>query len=294
MESRKETKTWFIDRNSPNHWIYLRIKKRIVSVRTPFQHVEIFDTFEYGRMVVLDGQIQSAESDEFIYHEILVHPVMITHPRPARILVLGAGEGATLREVLKHSTVENIVMIDIDRDFVDIARKYLSTWHEGSFEDRKVHLIYDDAVAFLQKTTDSFDVIIADISDPSARGPARSVYSERFYARIRKALKPDGIFATQATSIHQMPYKNYSSWIMKKLLRVFPRVDPFYEYIPSFGNLWSYASGSLRYSPKAMSQKLIEKRMTRRGIKNLCYYTPAIHGRLFIMPPCMKRNIPAV
>jgi spermidine synthase len=292
MKRNQATEAWFIDENSPYHWIYHRIKKHVVSVRTPFQHVDILDTYEYGRMVVLDGQIQSAESDEFIYHEILVHPAMITHPKPVHILILGAGEGATLREVLRHPTVGRVVMIDIDRDFVRLCKRYLKKWHRGSFTNQKVELVYDDAIAYLQKTTDKFDVIIADISDPADYGPAHSIYTEKFYALIKKALMSDGIFVTHATTVYYVPHNNYSSGIMKKLLRVFPNVDPYYEYIPSFGTLWSYATGFSKYSPKAISAKLIKQRMRMRGIKNLSYYTPEMHKRLFIMPPCLKKNLP--
>ena len=293
MRPRRETDTWFVDENSPHNWIYHRIKTRVVSVRTPFQYVDILDTYEYGRMVILDGQIQSTESDEFIYHEVLVHPPMMTHPKPADILILGGGEGATLREVLKHPTVGRVVMIDIDRDFVNLCRRYLKKWHGGSFENRKVELIYDDAFAYLQKRKDSFDVIIADISDPAGDGPARSVYSEKFYDLIKKALTNDGIFVTHATSVYFFTHKNYSSGIIKKLLKIFPNVDPYYEYIPSFGTLWSYATASFRFSPETTPASVIDKRMRQRGIKDLSYYTPEIHRRLFIMPPCLRRNVPA-
>lgn len=283
---------WFIDKNSPFHWIHHRVKKNVVSVRTPFQHVEIFDTYEYGRMVVLDGQIQSAELDESIYHEILVHPAMIAHPRPEHILILGAGEGATLREVLKHRTVRRVTMIDIDRIFVDLCRKYLRKWHRGSFRDRRVELVHDDAFAYLRKCSDGFDVIIADISDPADSGPSRSIYTEKFYTLVRKVLKPGGIFVTHATAVYYFPHRNYSAGIMKKLFRIFPNVDAYYEYIPSFGTLWSYATGSFRYRPKALSNGLIEQRLKERGICSLSYYSPETHKRLFTMPPCLQENVP--
>jgi spermidine synthase len=283
---------WFVDKNSPYHWIYHRVKKHVVSVRTPFQKVDIIDTHEFGRMVVLDGQIQSAESDEFIYHEILVHPAMITHPKPKYVLILGAGEGATLREVLKHPTVKKVVMIDIDREFVNLCKEHLRKWHKGSFRNEKVELVYDDAFSYLQNTANRFDVIIADISDPTDKGPAHSVYTAKFYTMIKKVLTPDGIFVTNATAVYYMTHKNYSSGIMKKLLSIFPKVDPYYEYIPSFGSLWLYATGSFRYSPGVMSSSVIERKLKQRGIEKLFYYNPGTHGRLFTMPPCMQRNVP--
>lgn len=284
---------WFIDKNSPNHWISHRVRKKVVSMKTSFQYVEILDTYEFGRMVILDGKIQSAESDEFIYHEILVHPAMIAHPKPERVMILGAGEGATLREVLKHPTVKRIVMIDIDREFVELCRRYLKKWHGGSFENTKVELVFNDAFAYLQKCAERFDVIIGDISDPDDRGPAHAIYTEKFYSLVRRALKPNGIFVTHTAAVYYVPHKNYSAGILKKLLSIFPVVDAYYEYIPSFGSIWSYACGSLTYRPKTMSKRLVQRRLAVRGIENLSYYTAEIHGRLFIMPPCLLRNIPA-
>lgn len=283
---------WFIDKNTPNHWIYHRVKKRVVSVKTAFQKVDIIDTYEFGRMVVLDGQIQSAESDEFIYHEILVHPAMISHPKPQQVLILGAGEGATLREVLKHPTVKRVVMIDIDKEFVDLCKRYLKKWHKGSFRNEKVALVFDDAFTYLQKTDNRFDVIIADISDPADKGPAHLIYTAEFYSLIKKTLLTNGIFATHATAVYFTTHKNYSCGIMKKLLTIFPMVDFYYEYVPSFGALWSYATGSFRQSPRQMSSALVERRLAQRGVESLSYYSLETHRRLFTMPPCLKWNIP--
>ncbi len=283
---------WFIDKNSPYHWIYHRVKKHVVSVRTPFQEVDIIDTYEFGRMVVLDGQIQSAESDEFIYHEILVHPAMITHPKPEHILILGAGEGATLREVLKHPTVKKVVMIDIDREFVDLCKEHLKKWHKGSFRNEKVELVYDDAFSYLQNTANRFDVIIADISDPTDKGPAYSVYTAKFYTLVKKVLMHDGIFVTNATAVSFVSHKKYSAQIMKNIVKVFSSVNPYYEYIPSFGSLWAYATGSFRYSPGLMSSAVIGRKLKQRRIEKLFYYNSLTHRKLFTMPPCMKRNIP--
>jgi spermidine synthase len=243
-------------------------------------------------MVILDGKIQSSESDEFIYHETLVHPVMVTHPMPENILILGAGEGATLREVLRHPSVRNVVMIDIDEEFIGLCKRYLKKWHRGSFKNEKVELVYDDAFAFLMKTEGRFDVIIADISDPAERGPALPIYTTKCYSLIEKVLKPDGIFVTHATAVYYVPHENYSVGIMKRLLKIFSNVDLYYEYIPSFGTLWSYVTGSFRYSPKAISATVIEQRLRQRGIENLSYYSPVVHGRVFSMPDCLRKQLP--
>lgn len=292
INSKKKTDTWFIDKDSRDRWIYHRVKKHVISARTTFQTVDILDTYEYGRMVILDGKIQSSESDEFIYHETLVHPVMLTHPKPENILILGAGEGATLREVLRHPTVKKALMIDIDKEFVEICKRYLKKWHQESFRDRRVELIYDDAFRYLKKIKNRFDVIITDINDPGDQGPSVMIYTAQFYSLIKKILMPDGIFVTHATAVYAVPHENFSHGIIHKLSRVFPKVNVYYEYIPSFGALWSYATGSFQLSPKALSSTVIEKRLQQRGIENLSYYAPEMHERLFIMPHCMRKLIP--
>jgi spermidine synthase len=292
IHSKKKTDTWFIDKDTDDRWIYHRVKKHVISAQTTFQTVDILDTYEYGRMVILDGKIQSSESDEFIYHEILVHPVMLTHPKPENILILGAGEGATLREVLRHPTVKKALMIDTDKEFVEICKRYLKQWHQESFRDRRVELIYDEAFTYLKKIENRFDVIITDINDPGEQGPSVKIYTAQFYSLIKKVLMPDGIFVTHATAVYSVPHENFSHGIIQKLSRVFPKVNVYYEYIPSFGALWSYATGSFQLSPKALSSRVIEKRLRQRGIGNLSYYAPEMHERLFIMPHCMRKLIP--
>lgn len=267
------------------------MKKHILSVKTQFQHVEIIDTYEYGRMVILDNQIQSAEADEFIYHEVLVHPAMIAHPEPESILILGAGEGATLREVLKHTTVKKVIMIDIDREFVNLCMKYLRKWHQGSFGDPRVKLIYGDAFKYLKKIRDRFDVIITDINDPVGTGPAVSMYTKKFYSLIKKTLMPGGIFVTHATSVYYVPRKNISTRIYKTLSEIFPEVDFYYEYIPSFGALWAFITASTRYSPKKIASNMLKKRIEERKLNPLLFYDADIHKRLFGMPVCMRKTL---
>jgi spermidine synthase len=289
---KKSNDTWFIDKDSENRWIYHRVKKCIVSKRTKYQKVEIIDTHELGRMVILDGRIQSAEADESIYHEVLVHPVMISHPNPRNILILGAGEGATLREVLRHPSVRKVTMIDIDREFVELCKRHLRKWHRGSFDDPRVELIYDDAFSCLRQINDPFDIIISDISDPVSPGPAVLLYSRRFYAMIQRVLMTDGIFITHATAIHYIPHENISIRILKTLTTIFPVTAFYYEYIPSYGSLWSYATGSSKYSPGKISLPAVTKRLKERKIENLSYYDAETHARLFRRPVSLRKLLP--
>ncbi|MEW6569916.1 MAG: polyamine aminopropyltransferase [Nitrospirota bacterium] len=282
-------KQWFIDKDSENRWICHKTKGLLLSKKTRFQKVEIFDTYAFGRMIILDGKIQSAEKDEFIYHEALVHPSMIMHLRPENILILGGGEGATLREVLKHPSVKHVFMIDIDGEFVDICRKHLETWHLNSFNDPRVKLFIADAYDFIRKTNAQYDVVIADISDPLEEGPAVRIYTERFYSMVRKVLKHDGIFVTHATNVDYPGYEGVCSRVVKALGRIFPKYAFYYEYIPSFGTLWGFAIGSLEYAPDGLSPGLVKKRLLARKLEDLSYYNPETHQRIFSLSKPVKR-----
>ena len=284
-------KDWFIDRDSEYRFVFNKFKEHVCSQKTPFQQVDIIETKNLGRVVILDKKVQSAELDEFIYHEALVHPAMITHPNPKSVLILGGGEGATLREVLKHTTVKKVVMVDIDEEFVHLCKKHLKKWHRGSFKDKKVDVLFLDAMDYMKKTECTFDIIIADISDPLEEGPALKIYTKGFYSLVKKVLAPKGIFVTHATEVHYAMYKNTADEILNILHGIFPGVTLYFEYIPSFICLWGFALASLQYNPERISSKTIEKRLKERKIKGLHYYSEEIHKRMFTLPACLKRFI---
>jgi len=280
---------WFIDKDTEYKWVLHRIKKHLLSTKTRFQCVEFIDTYNFGRVVVLDNKIQSAEKDEFIYHEALVHPSMITHPHPKKILILGGGEGATLREVLKHPSVKKVVMVDIDEEFVSLCKNNLEKWHGGSFDDERVELLFTDAKEYVKETKSQFDVIIADISDPVEGGPSQMIYTKEFYSYIKRALEPDGIFVTHATEAHYIPVKSIYADIFRIISEIFP-VSVFYdEFIPSFSCLWGFATASLKYSPRELSSAMVDERLKERGLGELSYYDQETHERLFHIPKCLRK-----
>ncbi|MFZ5906804.1 MAG: polyamine aminopropyltransferase [Nitrospirota bacterium] len=292
MRQKKEIDhDWFIDAESENRQILHRVKRRVLTARTRFQNVELVDTDHLGRVVILDDKIQSAESDEFIYHEALVHPVMITHPRPENILILGGGEGASLREVLRHPSVLSVVMVDIDREFVSVCRHYLGPWHRGSFDNPTVRLVFDDAVHYVKESKQKFDVIIGDISDPVEKGPGWRLYRKEFYALLRNLLRKNGIFVTHATEVSCTGKQSLSKKIFITLKKIFPIVTFSYEYVPSFGALWSYVLCSVRHDPAGMSQRTLEKRIRERKLGGLAYYDAETHRRLFALPKCVRKGL---
>jgi spermidine synthase len=173
------------------------------SSKSNFQFVEIIDTSLFGKCLVLDGHMQSSQKDEHLYHESLVHIAMLSHECPKRVFIGGGGEGATLREVLRHASVESAVMVDIDQIAVEVSMKHLTTHHRGSFTDARTTLVYDDAKAWLERYTGpAFDVMIFDLSDPlddgSAAGPATQLYTAKFYEFCKTRLGEGGVFVTQA------------------------------------------------------------------------------------------------
>lgn len=282
---------WLIDKDNRDRWIYHRIKKTVLSAQTKFQRVEFIDTYDLGRVVVLDDKIQSADVDEFIYHEALVHPAMVVHPNPKTVLILGGGEGATLREVLKHKSVEKVVMVDIDEKFVHLCQKYLKCWHQGSFNDKRVELIFADAKEYINNTMSRFDIVIADISDPLDKGPARDLYTKDFYSAVRNILCTDGLFATHATEVFYASTKGLFVRIIRTLAGIFPFTDFYYEYIPSFSSLWGFVVASLRHCPRKLSPRIVEKRLKKRKLNSLSYYDTETHKRLFPLPKFLRQSL---
>ena len=282
---------WLIDKDGDNRFVHIRLKKKIASMKTRVQRVELYDSHDFGIIVLLDGKVQSAEKDEFIYHEALVHPGMLLHPKPQRVLILGGGEGATLREVLRYHSVQKVVMVDIDREFVNMCSKYLKPWHQGSFNNPRTHLLFTDAGEYLKQTSDLFDVVIADISDPSDEGPSQFVYTKKFYKRIRNVLSQNGIFVTHATETGSVSKKGISKTIYNSLVSIFPDVNFYYEYIPSFGCLWGYVLCSQKQKLSGLNPERIKTRMRKRKLGNLKYYDQETHVRIFSMSKNVRRYI---
>jgi spermidine synthase len=172
-----------------------RIVHRSVS---EYQEITIAETPAFGRMLLLDGIVQSSECDEFIYHEALVQPAMYATGAPRVALVLGGGEGATIREVLRWPTIERVVMVDIDGDLIGLAREHLGAWHRGAFDDPRTELIVGDAVEYLRTTPERFDVVISDMTDPVEEGPSTFCFTQEYFRAIQRVLAPGGVLAVQA------------------------------------------------------------------------------------------------
>jgi len=285
-----DKRKWLYDEVSPDLAQLHRIKKIIYSGRTEFQSVEIVDTRSFGVCLVLDGKIQSSERDEFIYHEALVHPAMLSHACPETVFIAGGGEGATLREVLTHKAVKRVVMVDIDRQVVDICRRYLSLLHKGSFDDSRVELYFTDARKYLQETNDKFDVVIIDIVEPLEEGPACLLYTQEFYRLVKERLNIGGIACVQSGASGWTNLQNFTA-IVSTLKSTFAIVCPYQAYVPSFVDLWGFTTASQSINPAELLPGDVDRRIAARLSRKLQSYDGLTHQSSFTLPKHIRHQL---
>lgn len=277
-----EKKKWMRDYYSPGWYTAFCIRQQIYSTRTKFQRVDIVDTDVCGRCLFLDGKLQSSELDKDIYHSWLVHPAMIAHPHPKRVLIIGGGEGATLKEVLRHKTVELAVMIDLDEKVVEACKIYLPSWHEGSFNDRRALERYGDGRVFLEDINALWDIIIIDISEPVKDSPAKMLYTREFYELVSARLSDNGIISLQAGS-SAFGSCGVMTAVYQTLKRVFSIVAPSEVNIPSFGAPWGFMVGSKTYDPRVLCPSEVNERMFKRTGNLPEHYSGGTHKKQFLL-----------
>ncbi|GGA25335.1 methyltransferase domain-containing protein [Okeania sp. KiyG1] len=231
--------------------------------KTAYQDMYIIDTGIYGKALVLDGKWQSSTGDEFLYHEPLVHPAMIFHGSPSKVLVLGGGEGATIREVLRWLTVEQVAMIDIDGEVVEACRQHLPEMHANAFDDPRLKLVIGDALEFLDTSSQIWDVVISDLSDPIEEGPSFQLFTKEYFEKILQVLTPEGFFIVQAGPVSPGEMKLHTR-IVNTMKEVFPYVQSYSSYVPTYGQPWGFVMGSReminsRPDPETVNQILREK-----------------------------------
>jgi spermidine synthase len=257
---------------------------------TPYQHVNIVEIPRFGKTIFLDSKIQSSQLDEFIFHESMVHPAMITHPEPKRVAIAGGGEGASLRDALCHKTVQAATMVDIDEKFVEIAKEHLPEWHKGSFTDPRTTTVFADARRWLQDETDKYDVMLSDLTDPLEAGPAVHLFTKEFYKLAFDALNEDGVLAVQAgCANNNYPYLFVS--LIKTLREVFPIVRPYWAFVTTFLMPWGFILASKKHDPLELTQSEVAHRLSDRGITNTRYYSPVMHHGIFALPPFVEEGV---
>lgn len=285
-----EEELYYTELFSPGYVRKFKVEKVFFKGRTKHQHVECFSNALFGKILFLDRQIQSAQIDEFIYHESLVHLAMMTHPKPQKILILGGGEGATLREVYRHSDVKGITMVDIDEELVSICKEYLPEWSEGAYEDRRTNLVFGDARRFVEDGENSYDIIISDLTEPLKKGPSVRLFTLEFYEKIDSLLDETGIFVMQAGSTDPSYYKFFAS-SAKTLASIFPIVRPYWTFVFSFAGPWGFIIASKKEDPLDLKEKNLKKRADTRRVQGLKFYNERLHSSFFSLPGYLLKGL---
>ena len=276
---------WYTEKHSDNVGITIKTSKTLFSGKSDFQQLDIVETLEFGRMMLLDGLVMVTERDEFIYHDMIVHPALFTHPKPNRVLVIGGGDGGSIREIMKHPEVELAVLCEIDRLVIDKSIEFLpSMAAEIGGNNPRVQLHVDDGLAYIRAHQDEFDVILVDSTDPI--GPAVGLFEESFYQLVFSALKDDGIMIAQSESpfYHADIQKN----MYQNIRSVFPIVEMYQAFIPTYpSGFWSFAFSSKRYHPIT---DFDHDRAAQRNFYSR-YYNEDLHRGAFMLPTFARENI---
>jgi spermidine synthase len=238
-----ETDLWLAEKLNHHDIYHPGLTEVLARQKTSFQDMVIIDSGTYGKALMLDGQWQSSTRDEFLYHEPLVQPACVQHGAPRRALVLGGGEGATVRELLKWRTLEQVVMVDIDADVVAACRQHLPEMHQHALEDPRSELIIGDALDYLDKSTPVWDIIISDLSDPVENGPSFKLFTREYFELCRRALRPEGTFVLQAGSVSPVELHMHVR-LVNTVQAVFPNVASYSSFVPSFTVPWGFIMAS--------------------------------------------------
>jgi len=256
----------------------IKVKKKLYSGSSSYQQIEVFDTYNFGKVLILDGIFQTSEMDEFIYHEMLAHLPLFYHDNPKKILIIGGGDGGILEEVLKHP-VEKVCMVEIDEKVIDISKKFLPSISKNAFNNKKAAIIIGDGKEYIKNTNDFFDVIILDLSDPC--GPAEDLISLDFYKDVKKVLNNEGIIAIQSGCL--ITQHTMVKTIKERISSIFSNVKLHRAAIPifQFGE-YSFTIATKNDLPQTTVDRLKEKQA--RLNLDLQYWSPEIHIASAILP----------
>ena len=273
---------WFGERERVGLEQRIQVQGVLYEGRSDYQSIRVLDTFPFGRALILDGVLQTTEMDEFIYHEMIVHPALISLAQPERVLIVGGGDGGCLRRALEYPLRE-AVQVELDQAVVEACRRYLPQVSSGAFDDPRLHLRFADGYEFVEKAQEPFDAIIVDLTDPSPPGPSLRLFTAEFYQAVRRILKEEGLVVTQSSS--PLLLTDDLLRIYANLKAVFPLVRVCLAPVPSYpGVLWSFTLASEGNDPLALDEATVRQRLEARGISPR-YYSPQMHLASFALPP---------
>jgi spermidine synthase len=259
---------------NPHFGYFYTVKKTLARKKTAYQSLQLLDTDEFGKVLLLDDITQAADRNDRHYHEPMVHPALCSHPRPEAVLVIGGGDGGILREALKYPSVRHIDLAELDEGVIRFSKKYLPKIHGGAFRDPRVRVHVTDGRMFVEAHRRHYDVIIMDMIDPG--GPSALVYTKEFFRSVKDALRDrNGIFVMHSESPVARP--GAFSCIQKTLRTVFPHVTPFYSYIQMYATLWSITLCSRSGRAGRITAKEVDAKLRRCGIRGCAVYSGATH-----------------
>ncbi len=264
---------WYTEKQTEAYGITAKIKETYVREQTDFQDLAMIETEEFGTMLILDGMVMTTVRDEFVYHEMVAHPALFTHPNPKNVLVVGGGDGGVIREILKHPSVEKAVLVDIDGKVIEYSKKYLPSIACG-LDDPRVEVIVNDGYMHIHDHKNAYDVIMVDSTEPV--GPAVELFSKGFYQGIYESLKEDGIFIAQTDN----PWfkADLIQSVNRDVREIFPIVRVYCANIPTYpSGLWTFTMGSKKYDPLLVDETKIPEIESK-------YYTPRLHKAAFVLP----------
>lgn len=273
---------WFTEKHSPHLGLTVKVSQTLHHEVSDYQVLDIVDTPEFGKVMLLDGVIMVTDKDEFVYHEMLSHPALFSHPNPEKVLIIGGGDGGTLREVCRHKSVKKAVLCEIDEIVINASKKYFPEIATG-FNDLKAEVIVGDGIKYIQESNELFDVILIDSTDPV--GPAEGLFQRDFYEMCYSRLADDGILALQCESPYIRELQPVIKNVYKNLSEIFTIVKPYLAAIHTYqAGLWSFMFASKRYSPDLhfQSKKYFDYQA------KLKYYNDEIHKACFALPNFMK------
>ena len=248
---------WIVDIVGPGFAQATQIQDILFDGRSAFQRIQIASSPMFGRMLILDDAVQTTERDEYMYHEMLAHLPLLTHPAPRRVLIIGGGDGGTLEETLKHP-IEHAALVEIDPDVVTVSRRFLPGISGGAFDDARTSLVIADGIDFVRTASERFDVILVDSTDP--KGPGLALFSPEFYAACSRVLAPDGLLVAQSGSL--LYQRELTEMVRRHLQTAFPVVGTYWAAVPAYpGVLWGFSYGSLRHDPGRVKRAAISKRL---------------------------------
>jgi spermidine synthase len=269
---------WFTEKHTPDVHFSIKVDRQLYSGKSEFQRIDIFESPEFGRFLTLDGYMMLTEKDEFIYHEMIAHVPMAVHPDARNILVIGGGDGGTVRELIRYPSVENIDLVEIDEEVVEVCRRFLPQTADA-LNDSRINFYYEDGLKFIRRCHNMYDVIIVDSTDPF--GPGEGLFTKEFYGNCYKALKDDGIMVNQ----HESPFYTEDAYAMqrahKRIVESFPISRVYQVHIPTYpSGHWLFGFASKKYHPIV---DLNAEKWNELGIKTR-YYNPKLHAGSFYLP----------